>query len=355
MTNSSDVRTNSPRAWLLASRPKTLTGAIAPVLVGVSFAIRHLMASGLSLNSQPSTVNSQLSTLNCLLILCLLFAVFMQIDANLINDYFDFRKGTDRADRLGPERACAQGWITPKAMCWGIAVMTILSCLFGLTILYMIPFSILHFSLLLAVGLLCVVFCFLYTTHLSYRGWGDLLVLIFFGLIPVLFTYYVMTVGLDLNPQLSTVNSQLSTLNFHLPLLFASIAMGLATDNLLMVNNYRDRHQDLLSGKRTIIVRIIEAQKRKLGDEQGQKEGEQICLDIYLWLGIFAVLLALTALFFHPLSTIRYPLLLIYLILHFKTFQQLKTLDGRDLNRVLGQTARNIFLFGLLLAISVFL
>ena len=357
-----DVRTNSPRAWLLASRPQTLTGAIAPVLVGASFAIRHLMASGLSLNSQLSTlnsqlstVNSQLSTVNCLLILCLLFAVFMQIDANLINDYFDFRKGTDRADRLGPERACAQGWITPKALRWGIAVMTILSCLVGLAILYMIPFSILHFSLLLAVGLLCIVFCFLYTTHLSYRGWGDLLVLIFFGLIPVLFTYYVMTIGLDLNSQLSTVNSQLSTLNFHLPLLLASIAMGLATDNLLMVNNYRDRHQDLLSGKRTIIVRIIEAQKRKLGDEQGQKEGEQICLDIYLWLGIFAVLLALTALFLHPLSTIRYPLLLIYLILHFKTFQQLKTLDGRDLNRVLGQTARNIFLFGLLLAISVFL
>ena len=339
-----DVRTNSPRAWLLASRPKTLTGAIAPVLVGASFAIRHLMASDLSLNSQLSTVNSQLSTVNCLLILCLLFAVFMQIDANLINDYFDFRKGADRADRLGPERACAQGWITPKAMCWGIAVMTILSCLVGLAILYMIPFSILHFSLLLAVGLLCVD-----------RGWGDLLVLIFFGLIPVLFTYYVMTIGLDLNSQLSTVNSQLSTLNLHLPLLLASLAMGLATDNLLMVNNYRDRHQDLLSGKRTIIVRIIEAQKRKLGDEQGQKEGEQICLDIYLWLGIFAVLLALTALFFHPLSTIRYPLLLIYLILHFKTFQQLKTLDGRDLNRVLGQTARNIFLFGLLLAISVFL
>ena len=239
------VKTNSVQAWVLAARPKTLTGAIAPVLVGASFAF-----------SQLSTFNFQLSAL-----LCFLFAILMQIDANLINDYFDFRKGTDREDRLGPERACAQGWITPRAMLWGIGIMTVLSCLVGLGIL------LIHMQWeLLIVGALCVIFCFLYTTHFSYLGWGDFLVLVFFGFVPVIFTYYVITVG-----------------GWNIPLVIASLAMGLATDNLLMVNNYRDRHQDKISGKRTIIVRSIEAQIRRYGEEIGRKKGEKICLNLYLW------------------------------------------------------------------------
>ena len=56
-------------------------------------------------------------------VLCLLFALLMQIDANLVNDYLDFKNGTDREDRLGPERACAQGWITPRAMLLGITLV----------------------------------------------------------------------------------------------------------------------------------------------------------------------------------------------------------------------------------------
>lgn len=325
------IQTNSLKAWFLAARPKTLTGAIAPVLVGAAFAIVRLM------NIEESAVESPfpffLFHSSISVALCLLFAILMQIDANFINDYFDFRKGTDREDRLGPERACAQGWITPRAMQWGIGIMTLLSCLTGIAIL------LLHLQWeLLIVGILCVIFCFLYTTRLSYLGWGDLLVLIFFGFIPVVFTYYVMTDG-----------------GWNIPLVLAGAAMGLATDNLLMVNNYRDRLQDSVSGKRTIVVRIIAAQQKTLGEESGRKEGEQICLDIYLWLGIAAVLIAFTALFLYPYSSIRYPLMLLYLILHFRTFRQFKTLDGRALNQVLGATARNIFLFGLLLAISVFL
>ena len=314
------VKTNSFQAWVLAARPKTLTGAIAPVLVGVAFAF-----------SQLSTFNAQLSAL-----LCFLFAILMQIDANLINDYFDFKKGTDREDRLGPERACAQGWITPHAMLWGIGVMTLLSCLVGVAILFI------HMQWeLLIVGALCVLFCFLYTTHLSYLGWGDLLVLIFFGLVPVIFTYYVVTAG-----------------EWNIPLVIASLAMGLATDNLLMVNNYRDRHQDKVSGKRTIIVRIIEANSKRYGDEEGRKKREKFCLLLYLWLGIVATLLAAISLFLtasFPMIGLKWGLLLIYLFLHFKTFRQMKALEGKALNAVLGATARNIFLFGFLLAVSILL
>lgn len=332
------VKTNSFKAWVLAARPKTLTGAIAPVLVGAAYAYVCIMHG----DSQSSMLGSSLLTVHIQFFLCLLFAVLMQIDANLINDYFDFRKGTDREDRLGPERACAQGWITPRAMLWGIGVTTFLSCCVGLAIM----FTHQQWELLL-VGVLCVLFCFLYTTHLSYLGWGDLLVLIFFGFIPVVFTYYVLMGGWHF-PGLWPMQGQI-------PLLLAGLAMGMVTDNLLMVNNYRDRAQDFVSGKRTLVVRIIEAQRRRYGDEQGRKEGEQLCLDLYLWFGVLSVLSALVALFLFPYSSIRWPLLLVYLIFHFKTFRQLKTLDGKALNMVLGATARNIFLFGLLLAISVFL
>ena len=341
MNKDCQVKKNSCKAWFLAARPKTLTGAIAPVLVGGAMAFMMSFSRLISKNIEmygrlnPSDPFLQSRMLSVLIpfLLCLLFAVAMQIDANLINDYFDFKKGTDREDRLGPERACAQGWITPRAMRIGISLMTALSCVIGLFILlWHLQFE------LLVVGIACLVFCFLYTTKLSYLGWGDLLVLIFFGLVPVVFTYYVMTGG-----------------GWNIPLIIAGFAMGLATDNLLMVNNYRDRHQDLQSGKRTIVVRIIEAQKKKLGQREGQLEGEQICLDIYLWLGVFATILTFVALFLFPFSSIRYPLMLIYLILHFRAFRQIKTLDGKALNQVLGTTARNIFLFGLLLAVSVFL
>ena len=315
------VQTNSLKAWILAARPKTLTGAIAPALVGAAFAIRPFVSPDFAIQTAYLIP----------LLLCLLFAILMQIDANFINDYFDFKKGTDREDRLGPERACAQGWITPKAMQWGIGVMTMLSCIVGLCILLVY----MQWELLI-VGLFCVLFCFLYTTKLSYLGWGDLLVLVFFGLVPVVFTYYVATDG-----------------HWNIPLIIASVAMGLATDNLLMVNNYRDRHQDRISGKRTIIVRLMEVFTQKYGEEKGIAKSDRISQNIYLWLGVVSTLLAFTALFLLPNSTIRNPLMLVYFILHLRTFQQLKTLEGKALNQVLGDTARNIFLFGLFLALSV--
>jgi 1,4-dihydroxy-2-naphthoate octaprenyltransferase len=240
--------------------------------------------------------------------LCLLFAVVMQIDANLVNDYYDFKKGTDREDRLGPERACAQGWITPKAMQCGIGICTIFACLVGLVILFVSQ----RWELLI-VGIACVLGCFLYTIKFSYLGLGDILVLLFFGIVPVGFTYYVMTGG------------------WTLPLSLAGIGMGLATDNLLIVNNYRDRHQDAISGKKTIIVRM----------------GGTFGLRAYLWCGIIATILGMTALY---MMDKPYWFMLGYLLLNIMTWYKMCHLDGKALNGVLGKTARNIFLYGLLLA-----
>lgn len=332
----SEVKRNSFRAWWLASRPKTLAGAAAPVIVGGAFACsvmkflafqdKHVAALSFE------EMRSWLFALLIPFCLCLLFALLMQIDANFVNDYFDFKKGTDREDRLGPERACAQGWIAPDAMRKGIVITTVLSCLVGIGILCWAW----QYELLI-VGVLCVAGCFLYTTKFSYIGLGDVLVVLFFGLVPVVCTTYVATKG-----------------NYYdLPLILAGLAMGLATDTLLVVNNYRDRNQDAVSGKRTVIVRIMDKMVHTLGETRGRKEGEQICQDLYMWLGVFATLIAIVALFLFPLTSIKYPFMLVYLILHFKALRKFQSLDGRELNKVLGVTARNIFIFGVMMALSV--
>ena len=95
-----EVRRDSFYAWVLATRPKTLAAALSPVLVGCSLAVW----AGV-FRPVPA-------------LLCMLFAVLMQIASNFINDVSDFEQGNDREDRLGPRRACAQGWISPKKILW---------------------------------------------------------------------------------------------------------------------------------------------------------------------------------------------------------------------------------------------
>ena len=215
--NEKQIDTNSAKAWMLASRPKTLTGAAVPVMIGLAFAARDL---GLDdFGWMPA-------------LLCVLIAFIMQIDANFINDYFDFVRGNDDETRLGPRRACAQGWITPKAMRRAIIITTVIACCIGL------PLVIYGGLEMILVGAFCVVFCFLYTTLLSYLGLGDVLVLVFFGIIPVCVTYY------------------LQTDRFTFEVFIASLACGFVIDTLLLVNNYRDIDNDARAGKKTLIVRV---------------------------------------------------------------------------------------------------
>ena len=253
---------------------------------------------------------------------CLLFACAMQVAANFINDLYDFLKGTDRADRLGPERACAQGWITPRAMKRGIGVTLLLAAAAGLSVLWCV-WS--HLPCggweLVVLGAICMLFAFLYTTLLSYKGWGDLLVLLFFGLVPVCGTYYVQGFTITTN------------------LLMTGLMCGVSIDTLLVVNNYRDREQDAVSGKRTLIVRY----------------GEPFGRYLYLILGITCWLIALLMTLRGLLSTDQLvwassP----YLLLHITTWcKMVRIRQGRELNAILGETSRNMLLMGLLWSLAV--
>ena len=294
-----EIRTDSLRAWLLAARPKTLTGAAVPVMLGCGLAAAD---GGFVL--LPA-------------VLCLAFALLMQIDANLINDLWDYLKGSDGEDRLGPERACAQGWITPKSMRRGIAATTLAACAAGCGLIAYGGWW------LIAVGAACVLFAFLYTAGpypLAYHGWGDMLVLLFFGFVPVGCTYYVLCGGWTW--QVAVV----------------AAACGLVIDTLLMVNNYRDREQDARSGKRTLVVR--------LGERAGQR--------LYLLSGFAAAALCLGL--WGDGRTWAALLPLLYLPPHVAAWRRMIRIGrGRELNAVLGATSRNILLFGLLLTLGLLL
>ena len=295
------VKTNSVKAWFLATRPKTLSAAAVPVMIGTAFAWRNTSEQ---FNWIPA-------------ILCLLFAWIMQIDSNLVNDYFDFKKGNDDETRLGPKRACSEGWITSDAMVWGILITTLLGCMTG------IPLILYGGLEMVMVGIACVVFCFLYTTLFSYHGLGDILVLLFFGIIPVCCTYYVC---MPLHQQIPTGE-----------VIASSIACGLAIDALLIVNNYRDIDNDRSNGKITLAVRLGESKTRRLYESIG-----------YIAAGIMII-----RVFFDSYQTDKliptYALYLIYIILHRQSYQEMKRINkGAKLNQVLGLTARNILVFGIL-------
>ena len=301
-----NIKQNSLKAWVLASRPKTLTGALIPVILGSALAYHD-------------------GVLNiAIVICCALFAGFMQIAANMINDLYDFQKGTDREDRLGPERACAQGWITPKAMRRGIALVLCLASLAGLAALWLcwknLPYQGIE---LLLTGLTCIIFAFLYTYGLSYWGFGDILVLVFFGLVPVCCTYYIQAHEITW------------------PAILLGIISGICIDALLVINNYRDREQDRISGKRTLVVLL------------GEKFGLYHYLGIAIvtcWLSILLNYYIGGKLLYFQITT------MIYLSLHIYTWLKMKQIySGKALNRILGLTSMNMFIFALMLAIAIIL
>ncbi len=297
------IKTDSVQAWLLAARPKTLSGAAVPVMIGVALAWVDAFQYEEGVFSWTAAL------------LCLLFSFAMQIDANFINDFFDFANGTDDAEtRLGPRRACAQGWVKLDSMKKAIALATCMACVIGLPLAYYGGLE------MILVGAVCVTFAFLYTTFFSYQGLGDILVLVFFGIVPVCCSYYV---------QLHVVTAEV---------FLASIACGLVIDALLIVNNFRDRDNDRLAGKNTIIVRL------------GPKAG----LQLYIGVGVAAIILGGT--FWMNGHFLASLLPLLYLVLHFFTYLKMKRIyQGKALNLILGETARNIFIYGLLVSIGILL
>lgn len=212
----------------------------------------------------------------------------------------------------GTREGMRPGMDYPRAMEMGIAITLICACGAGLLLL-------LWGSLwLIAIGIACVVFAFLYTTFLSYIGLGDLLVFVFFGFVPVICTYYVQT---------GTITEDA---------VICSLASGLVIDLLLIINNYRDRDTDRHSGKRTLIALF--------GERFGNRQ--------YLITGILAWACCIApACHQHIMALVLASL---FLPLHWMTWREMVRIHhGKELNRILGKTSRNMFVFAILVALGL--
>jgi 1,4-dihydroxy-2-naphthoate octaprenyltransferase len=207
----------SMKAWVLAARVPTLAAALVPVAVGGACAA---YAGGFSL----------------LPVLAALFgACAIQIGTNFANDVFDYEKGADTSDRVGPTRTAQAGLLTPRALKAGIGVAFGLSALAGLYLISLRGYPI------LAIGVVSILAGIAYTGGpfpLAYHGLGDVFVIVFFGFVAVMGTEFV---------SLGRVTA-LSA--------FAAIPVGALATCILVVNNVRDEATDRIAGKRTVIVRF---------------------------------------------------------------------------------------------------
>ncbi len=206
------------RSWFLAARPKTLTAAIIPVVLGVALAW-----------------NESGRVLWLYALLALAGALLIQIGTNLINDALDFEKGTDTAERVGPKRVTASGLIHARHV-----KMAAFGC-FALAMAAGVPLLIRGGWPLLAIGLTSIAAGYVYTGGpypLAYNGLGELFVMVFFGLVAVGGTYYLQVFGYGTDAAI------------------AGIVAGSLANVLLSVNNLRDAEGDAKTGKRTLAVRL---------------------------------------------------------------------------------------------------
>ena len=287
---------NSFAAWIKAARPKTLPASLSPVIVACALAHHDGVFQWI-----PA-------------LLCFAVALLAQIASNFANDYFDFKKGADTAERLGPERAVAQGWITPKAMLTGTLITLGLACSCGLCLLHYAGWEILLIGLAIA---LCVLAYSAGPFPLAYNGLGDVCVLLFYGIIPVCFTYYVQALAF-------------TTLAFII-----SLAVGCLSINILLVNNYRDYEQDKKANKRTTVVLF----------------GRKFARVFYLANCIIAIILGMCISYFYNIMFM--PLLGAMSVMLIRTWKDMLKLEGRELNKTLGQTARNLLLYSLFLSLTI--
>lgn len=291
--NRESVKPNSLKAWILAARPKTLSGAAAPVLIAGAMAFCNGKFKFIPLLS------------------ALLFACGMQISANFINDLLDFIKGTDsKEERIGPKRACSEGWIDVGRMRAGIAVAISISSLIGLSLLFYAGYE------LIIIGAASILFAFLYSAGphpLSYLGLGDLLVLLFFGLVPVMTTYYI------LSGEVTTMAAA------------TALSCGLIVDTILVMNNCRDCSGDMKNNKRTLVVLL-----------GGKVAGYRL----FLFTGLAGALLPLFGLQYGYRFGALLPLL--YIPLHILVWNRMRRRSGKALNPLFGETSRNVILFTLL-------
>jgi 1,4-dihydroxy-2-naphthoate octaprenyltransferase len=279
--------------WFLAARPKTLSAAVVPVMLGLALAPRPIHVA---------------------LAACTLFgALFIQIATNFINDALDFKKGADTTERLGPVRVTQAGLISADA------VMRAAYVCFGLAALCGIPLILRGGWPLLAIGVASIVCAYIYTGGpypLAYNGLGELFVMVFFGFAAVIGTYYVQALKVDR------------------PAIVAGYIAGALATVLLVINNLRDVESDRVSNKKTMAVR--------LGEDFARLE-----------IAFFAFTPFIAQMFISDMrneSWLLLPLGAAFIAL--SLINRVKSSHGRELNRCLALAGALQWAFGILFVIG---
>lgn len=290
------MTTPTLKAWIEAMRLRTLPVSTAGVVCATALAWH--------------TGTLRLLAAAC----CLLFAVLCQIASNFANEYYDFAGGIDRPGRSGPRRCVTEGDITPRAMKGATFTVLALAMLPGLSLVYWGGWW------LVAAGALILLGALAYSAGpypLSCHGLGEAAVVIFFGIVPVNFTFFLCS---------GTWTPAAAAL---------SLSIGLMGANVLIVNNYRDATDDLEVGKRTL-ANILGRPRVRL---------------LYLANGLLAAATALCALWPYNITWIA---AVIYIPLHLVLWSRLRLLPGDNpakINPLLGATAMLMLLFSILLFI----
>lgn len=218
MQSKSQVKISSWTAWILASRPKTLTASIMPIFLGTCLSVSH-----------GNPIHWEI------LAFTLLSALFIQIGINLVNDTFDFKKGADTQERLGPPRATQSGWLSMQQVLGGAFICFVLGLFFGLPLINQGGWIVLGFLSL------CIILGYLYTGGpypLAYLGLGELFVFIFFGPVITGMTYYLQSLSLNSD------------------IFLAGIQIGCLATAIISMNNLRDIEGDRRAKKMTLPVRF---------------------------------------------------------------------------------------------------
>ena len=285
------------QAWILAARPKTLTAAAAPVVVGTGVAAFHGVMAPL-----PATA-------------ALIGSLLIQVATNLANDYYDFVRGGDTHERVGPMRVTQAGVLPPKTVRRAMLAVLAAALLVGVYLAWVGGWPIVW------IGLASMACAVLYTGGpfpLAYHGLGDLFVFVFFGLVAVNGTAYVQGLFWPVDG------------------LLAGVAMGALITDILVVNNLRDIPTDARAGKRTLAVRL-------------GVRGTRVEYALLLALAFLVPVVGVVRLAW-PWATLA-SLLVVPLAVR-PLRRVLRFTDPRELLPALGETSRVVAVYGALLGLG---
>lgn len=301
--------------WIEAARVRTLPLSVSGILVGSFYALSKPTENVLT----PTQVFSW-----SIFGLLMLTTIGLQVLSNFANDYGDGVKGTDNEDRIGPKRALQSGVISPAAMKRAIIITALLTFISAVLLIYTaFGLEYLYYSIFfLLLGIIAIASAIRYTVGKSaygYKGYGDIFVFVFFGLVSTYGSYFMFSKVIDWY------------------LLLPAIAIGFLSVGVLNLNNMRDEFSDKKAGKNTIVV--------KMGGAKAKQYHYVLVITAMVLLFVFGIL--------QHFAIDQYIYLIVFLPIISHLLRVSRTVNPADLDPELKRLAISTFMVSLLLSLCL--